>query len=245
MRGQLVSGFLLVALATGACANLVIMPMGDSNTAGYPGFPPAGGYRRAMHVELTRLGVPHTFVGSNTIYASPELPFNGHEGWNGFTTFTLPPREGLETVAFESIRNHMPDLILLQIGTNDLDLGLAPTTVLLKVADLLTQIRATDADVRVAVATLPPTKDVNLQPKINEFNAGLPAIVRANGYEVGIDVAKIVRPFEVWDRLHPTVQGYNRVGWHWAQWIQRRFAPKPLFSDTATTRSPIGRAINR
>ena len=97
-------------------AGLDIMPMGDSITYGDRGMD--AGYRGPLFNLLNPVATGFTYVGSlTTVQANQSLPANQlhHEGHSGWTAAQLTagnflaPGNGVD-----------PDVILLQIGTNDL-----------------------------------------------------------------------------------------------------------------------------
>ena len=134
-------------------AQTLIMPIGDSVTWGFDGGDESpdhinslqtGGYRDPLYTDLTTGSDPHDvqFVGANTENASPNLLLNGdahHNGYNGYTianvddnlTASTPVGSDSNNGGFwlsGSDINHGQDtnIILLQIGSNDIQAGPPP-----------------------------------------------------------------------------------------------------------------------
>jgi uncharacterized repeat protein (TIGR02543 family) len=106
-----------------------IMPLGDSITVGYPG---TNGYRKNLNIGLTNSGFNVDFVGSQ------------QNGTGGFD----PDNEGHESYSANDIRDHVyswltsnpADVILLHIGTNDIQGGQDAAGVVAEVNSTLNNI---------------------------------------------------------------------------------------------------------
>ncbi len=109
--------FFITTLVAGESlwAQIRIMPLGDSITRGVIGSPDEIGYRRLLYLDLINSGYDVNFVGYR-----PDgflLDFDrDHEGHGGFLTQEI----ALNIEGYLDI--NPADIILLHIGTNDVDL---------------------------------------------------------------------------------------------------------------------------
>lgn len=203
------------------------MPYGDSITEGYPIW---GGYR----IELFRLANVDnhaiSFVGSasngpDTVDGTP-FP-KSHEGHGGYTISNIPTRNanGIFPFAEPSIRAYHPHIILLMIGTNDIngnmDVGNAPN----RLGQLLDEIHSVDPEVFVVLGQIVPSQSDGTNQAIASYNAAIPALVAARR-EQGrhITLVDMYSAFsdnpnykQAWlgDNLHPNEAGYAKMAQVW------------------------------
>ena len=99
---------------------LRIMPLGDSITSGMEEFGELdqeniGGYRRFLWQRLKDAGKSVDFVGSErtgeSISPSIDPDNEGHPGWR---------MSDINAITYSTMMQHLPDIVLLHIGTNDL-----------------------------------------------------------------------------------------------------------------------------
>jgi len=172
-----------------APAPLRICPMGDSVTAGYTDNPNwtvpfQFGYRSGLYSRLTNSNVSFQFVGS-----SPE-PWNGASG-----TVTNTPNPDLRTVnqgyhegyggqgaAFvlshigQWLTNDQPDVVLLQIGINDIGQGSTgePTTAEANLSNIVAMAAGISPNTRIIVAQITPySSDTAALLKYNNYIANV------------------------------------------------------------------------
>ncbi|SRR6266545_587281 len=210
----------------------VIMPVGDSITAGYP-TPETGGYRVPLfhlaHAALQSI----TFVGS--LASGPDMvdgvPFpRSHEGHSGFIIDTdldaSQIRNGISQFFPERITTYKPHIILLMIGTNDVNTG--QTMIPARLANLMDTMLAADPKLLLVVAQIVPQQKANpdtFNISIREFNAAIPGLVKARA-----DAGKHVTMVDMYgaftsnpnystaylaDRLHPNPAGYAVMADTW------------------------------
>ncbi|MGC4090118.1 MAG: SGNH/GDSL hydrolase family protein [Polyangiaceae bacterium] len=199
---------------TGACK---IMPFGDSITDGY-------GTNGAYRVELFRLahsaGKNITFVGTG--YNTPGTLVDGvtfppnHEGHSGWTIDSIGGRTGISTLVSTVMPQFTPHIITLMIGTNDAidnaDLANAPK----RLGNLLDSIYALLPNVLIVVAQPIPSQNPDTTARIQTYNAGIPAIVKARA-DAGkhILLVDMFTGFSVSllkDEWHPDVAGHVIIG---------------------------------
>ena len=156
-----------------------IMPLGDSITDGVEFTNGAGdqpavsvrvGYRKALYDRLTTEGYAVDFVGSQNAGASAGLADTEHEGYPGFTQAQLGPIIDQQFVA------RSPDVVLLHIGTNDVNQGgtdAAATSALLgKIEAFVADAASPPAHVLLATIIKQQVGAPNAS-KVATFNASL------------------------------------------------------------------------
>lgn len=204
------------------------MPLGDSITEGVGSS--GGGYR----VELFRLAITNskriTFVGRNSngpaTVAGQPFPKN-HEGYGGYTidTASAAGRMGISPLVDAGISAGNPHIILLMIGTNDvnntIDLPNAPT----RLGALLDKMTADAPDALVVVAKLTPTADAATDVRVVTYNDALPALVTARvaagKHILLVDMHAVVaanpnyKTALMHDGLHPNDAGYVLMAQTW------------------------------
>jgi len=164
--------------ATSPCA---VLPLGDSITEGYGSS--GGGYRVELFRQAIQNGKNLTFVGSlqngpNTVenQAFPKK----HEGHGGYTIDTGTGHSGISgSITDQAIANYHPNIVLLMIGTNDVngnvDVAAAPA----RLGKLIDDITTRAPNSLLVVATIIPIANDGTNPKVQTYNAALPALVSA------------------------------------------------------------------
>ena len=110
-------------------------------------------------------------------------------------------------------------MVLLHIGTNDMnqnfDVANAPT----RLGQLLDRIYADKPDTTVVVAAIVPSTDATVNARVNTFNAAVPGVVaqRANaGRSVRFaDLNTTIGAADMADTLHPNDGGYAKMASLW------------------------------
>lgn len=211
-----------------APADCKIMPFGDSITDGY--LAQRGGYRIPLFAGAVREGKHLTFVGSAQngpdMVEGVAFPRH-HEGHSAFTINDAPsiPREGIAQFVAKSIPAYHPDIVLLMIGTNDVDNSLDLPNVPQRLGALIDSIVALDAHTLIVVAQITPTMQDPLNARIQTYNAALPAVVKsradAGKHVVLVDMYgafvadKAYRTTLLYDRLHPNIAGFQKMADTW------------------------------
>ncbi len=160
-----------------------IMPLGDSITFGLASSDGAG-YRLDLFERIVADGHAVTLVGRvqagpNTNVQGQPFPTN-NEGYSGATISTGGNQ--LADRVDAALAANPPDIILLQIGTNNLYMGMAPE-VPGQLAALLDQITDGAPDALVVVAQITPLAEAGAQLNfpdngVDEYNALVPGIVQ-------------------------------------------------------------------
>jgi hypothetical protein len=122
MRKVLISVVLFIGLFNpGIWAQLRIMPLGDSITRGATGSSTNAGYRELLYTFLTSAGYEIDFVGSDAD-GNSSIPDPDHEGHSGFAIWQI--RDKVQGY----LQGNPADIILLHIGTNDIEFNTIETT---------------------------------------------------------------------------------------------------------------------
>ena len=206
----------------------VILPVGDSITQGAPN-PPAGGYRAPLfHLALAK-GQTITFVGSGAdgpaMVDGVAFP-RAHEGHSGFNIDNTQGRMGVSQYFPERITTYKPNIVLLMIGTNDVDTGVTDAAVRLGV--FMDTILNADPKLLLVVAKIVPQQTMmpdTLNMKIQDYNAAITGLVNTR-----VDAGKHVAMVDMYgafvanpnfsmaylaDRLHPTAAGFGVMADVW------------------------------
>jgi GDSL-like lipase/acylhydrolase family protein len=205
---------------------LRIMPAGDFFTRGASSGSkddPRGGYRGPLWVRLA--GRPVDFVGAAS--DGPHAIDRDHESWDAITTDELAARLTVDLPV------HTPDVILLQVGANDLLAGASPDVVAGRLASLIDGVVVRVPRAQLLVASLVGVRVPNaggLQPEaIAAVNARLRATVAdraARGEHVQLvdlhaHVGRSAGDFAE-DGLHPSERGYRQMAEAWLEALRGR-----------------------
>ncbi len=87
----------------------IVCCLGDSITDGYPSN--YGGWRAHLLDAMRTLGKPITYVGTLETPNRPDLPHEGHDGFQVGQLWSYVNNGGID--------NLLPDVFLLEIGVND------------------------------------------------------------------------------------------------------------------------------
>ena len=199
-------------------AGLDIMPMGDSITYGDRGTD--AGYRGPLFNLLNPLATGFTYVGSlTTVQANQSLPANQlhHEGHSGWTAAQLTagnflaPGNGVD-----------PDVILLQIGTNDLLAAGYTAQLQTNLETLLTQLTTNRPAAHIILAKIPPTSNRNGVAEYNSMVETVAATFQAAGKHISVTDNNSNFPAGgLADGTHPNDTGYE---WLAKQWFAALFS---------------------
>lgn len=215
MAAAAASGPLLPAVAE-AAAPVRIMPLGASITWGTSSTD-GNGYREALRRHLADdAGVPVDLVGSQRSGTAADNDNEGHPGYR---------IDAVAAGADAWIAAARPDVVLLNVGTNDMlqnyDLPGAPA----RLSALVDQILRAAPAATVVMSTLVPSPDATVQSRVRAFNAQLPGIAQAKAaagkkvrladFHANLTLADIGP-----DRIHPTDGGYLKLADVWYSALQ-------------------------
>ncbi|MFI5617676.1 GDSL-type esterase/lipase family protein [Streptomyces sp. NPDC051567] len=182
---------------------LAVMPLGDSITLGV-GSNTRTGYRPALARSLATDVRTVEFVGSQQ-----DADGTRHEGHSGWRIDQI--QANIEPWLAEA----KPNVVLLHIGTNDMNRNYQVATAPQRLGGLLDQIHAASPDTTVVVASLVPAVDRAVQERVDAYNRAIPGIVadRAQrGYKISQVSMSALTTSDLNDRLHPNNSGYVKMG---------------------------------
>lgn len=190
-----------------------IMPLGDSITFGTNGGTgPNVAYRQKLYGDLMSASYNVNFVGGLVDGQTALPPFDtDHEGHGGYRIADI----SANVTAY--LQANPSDVVLLHIGTNDLS-GPSGTTTADGVSQILDKVFALNSNTRVVLARI-----INQRtPKatITEFNSNVAAmaaarIAKGDRVRVVNMEAALTYPTDMFDSLHPTPSGYQKMATTW------------------------------
>lgn len=206
-----------------------IMPLGDSITYGYktggtcPNPGTEGGYRAGLYSLFAGAGITPDFVGSLSSGASTgarALPDKDHEGHCGERIDQVDGTGGATIASY--ITAAQPDVVLLHLGTNDVNQDNATypaATAPSRLSALINHILAARPGVSIYVASLVPATTTTVEARVATFNQAIPGIVDAKvaaGKDVHyVNLHDAVRTAQFVDTLHPNDSGYDAMAQAW------------------------------
>jgi lysophospholipase L1-like esterase len=211
-----IAGGLVGALPAAAATPIKIMPLGASITWG-TNSTDGNGYREELRKLLTtNAGLSVDYVGSQKSGTATDNDNEGHPGYR------------IDQVAAGAdgwLATYQPDVVLLNVGTNDTiqnyDLPNAPA----RLRALIDQILVDRPTATVVFSTLVPSGDATNNARVQAFNAQLPAIAQAEqsaGQKVRlVDLNSTLTTADIGsDGVHPTDAGYVKVADLWYSGLQ-------------------------
>ncbi|GAA0580129.1 hypothetical protein HPO96_20280 [Kribbella sandramycini] len=188
-----------------------LMPLGDSNTGGADA--PGAAYRADLYQLLRADNRPVDFVGS--LASGPAgLTDRDHEGHGGWTIGQIQDN----VVGW--LNTYRPDVITLQIGTNDMyddaGAGAAPA----KLSTLVDTITTTLPETRVFVTSIPVLQDPAHHARVAAFNYTIPGMVAAKvaaGKKVSYVDANsgLFHPYDFLEMWHPHYGAASKAAVRW------------------------------
>ena len=220
-----------------ACA---VLPLGDSITEGYIPSGANGGYRVELFRQAVRAGKNVTFVGTQqngpTMVESRTFP-RRHEGRGGYTIAGGGQGALAGTVTDTAIAMYHPHIVLLMVGTNDINGNINVSTAPTRLGQLIDEIIADAPTALVVVASIIPIANDGSNQRIPNYNAAIPGLVAtraaAGKHVVFVDnYAAFIRDTNfrtslMVDNLHPNAAGYDLLGRTFYDAIAALLPPAP------------------
>jgi lysophospholipase L1-like esterase len=187
-----------------------IMPLGDSITLGFDSAP-EWGYRGPLWNLLTTGGAKIDYLGQYQDGPS-SFPDPDHQSSLGQSA------DGVVSLAPDLMAQYRPDIVLLMIGSNDIEGGDEPSTVGDEIGQILDIIAEQLPGAMTYVSTLTP-----LSPELNGSDAIEPAnqeiraaVAQAQGEGQRV---RLVEPNltldDLMDGVHPNATGHGKIAQAW------------------------------
>jgi lysophospholipase L1-like esterase len=207
-----------------------IMPLGDSITDGVGSS--GGGYRVELFKQTITNSQLITFVGRNlngptsvTVSGQTKTFPRNHEGYSGYTIDSGGGRTGISTLVDAGISANMPHIVLLMIGTNDVNISLDLTNASTRLGALLDRISKDAPKALIVIAKIVPTTNDTTNTRVRTYNDAIPGLVQtraaAGGHIVMVDMYTAFTSNTSYktaimsDELHPNDAGYVVMAQTW------------------------------
>jgi lysophospholipase L1-like esterase len=204
-----------------ACA---VLPLGDSITEGCC-TAPEGGYRIELFHLALLAGKNITFVGS--LLNGPATVDNKtfpvrHEGHGGYTISGGGNGGIAGSITDNAISTYRPNIVLLMIGTNDLNDNIDVANAPSRLGTLIDEIITDAPSALVVVSTIIPIGAPGSDQRTQTYNAAIPGLVNArasagkhvilvDNYAAFSKTANYQTALKA-DGLHPNTAGYVILG---------------------------------
>lgn len=234
-----------------------IMPLGDSITYGMAD---EGGYRKYLSYFLSQNGYSNVDLVGPEGKDSATFNYNGkqvtyddnHAGYSGYTITNLPggwfgQLNGiLETMQNgDYIKKYSPDIILLQIGTNDVSNGHLDGSEE-RLHQLLDYLRENmNSDGKIFLTTIPDLGNTgwgsNSNGDIAKYNELIKKV--AGDYSsknvIYADIHSVIDASkDLADGVHPNAGGYEKMGKYWYEQIESYLKDPGSSQPQATAQTP-------
>jgi lysophospholipase L1-like esterase len=184
--------------------SLRLMPLGDSITWGV-GSSTGNSYRGALWNELSAEGHALDFVGSGRNGTMSDPDNEGHSGYR---------IDQIAALADATVDHYRPNVITLEIGTNDLNQNYQVSTAPARLSSLIDQLTFDAPDATVLVGSVIVSTSSVEEANRAAFNQQIPGIVQAKqsaGKHVRFVDMSALTPADLSDSLHPNDGGYQKM----------------------------------
>jgi Lysophospholipase L1 and related esterases len=194
---------------------LVIMPLGDSLTAGIDN---NGAYRLPLYWNLHERGYNFDFVGSEN-WGPEALPDKDNEGHGGWRIDQVA--DGIEA----KLSKYQPNVILLGAGGNDISQNFKVDQAPERLLDLIRRIHRHSPHALIIVQSRPLRTDA-LNAKVIAFNTALVEKVatemKSNAQLFFQDNYSLLQAEDIGaDKLHPNLEGNKKLANGWLHALER------------------------
>ncbi len=202
------------ASAAPAADPVRVMPLGDSIT-GSPGCWRAVLWNRLVNSGYTDID----FVGTLPTQGCGQAHDGDNEGHGGELVTNVADQNLLPG----RLAATRPDIVVMHFGTNDVWSSISPDRILAAYTKLVTQMRASDPDMRILVAQLIPMNPSSCAAcaqRVVDFNARIPDWARATSTDRSpITVVDQWTGFstatDTYDGVHPNASGDDKIAARW------------------------------
>jgi lysophospholipase L1-like esterase len=199
-----------------------LMALGDSITFGV-GSTTGTGFRADLAARLSGVGAIVEFVGSQRSRVDPGMDHEGHPGWR---------IDQIDDHVDEWMAISRPDVVLLDIGTNDYTQRWATSTAPTRLSLLVDRLLAASPTVRVVVARLLVTTGDARARGITAFNASIAAMAASKGSRVSVADMSRISNRNTTDGVHPNDVGYRQMAYQWFQALRGLLTGGTGWADT-------------
>ena len=210
---------ILLSLSLFGANPVKIMPLGDSITKGYVNgiSDDESGYRGPLWSKLLNGEYHFDFVGSTASGQNYDTLFDSdHDGYNGFATADINDNLLTYLGAVD------PQIILLHIGTNDIEEGYDVSASTNNVESILDTISTYNPSIKVILARIIDRNSNDTNPPDTNTTAFNDSVVAmANDHAADIDIvdmekgAGIDYATDMEDTWHPNDTGYAKMANEW------------------------------
>ncbi len=215
-----------------------VMCLGDSITEG---FTVAGAYRNRLCALIEADGMDSVidFIGDRSNGTGYD---KDHAGHSGYAIADIPAAEDCEGKGRNGITDEIdsyvgtnsPDMVLLQIGTNDILSQYRLDESKARLETLIEKVKSKlSAEGRIYLATIPYIAEnaaynktgksqTELDAQIDAFNSGVREIAEADESVYLVDMNASIELSDLKDGIHPTESGYTKMGDVWYSAIKER-----------------------
>jgi lysophospholipase L1-like esterase len=219
-----------------AAASLRVMPLGDSITWGV-GSSTGNSYRSFLHDTLASEGHTEDFVGTQRNGNMSDPDNEGHSGWR---------IDQIAGIADSVLSEYRPNVVTLEIGTNDLNQNYQIPTATDRMHALIDQITKDAPDATVVVGTVIVSTSGTEEANRPAFNNALPGIVSAEqaaGKHVRLADMGALTASDLSDSLHPNDGGYRKMADAFNSGIQAADAAGWIKAPVTVAGGPIRSGI--
>lgn len=201
------------------------MPLGDSITQADGNH---NSYRRPLWIELSKAGYKVDFVGSTQEHFQGSSPLSDfdqdHEGHWGWRVDQI-----LEQIDAWT-RTSQPDIVLIHLGTNDINQGQSLESTIEELRKLIQTLRHINPHVKTLISQLIPCGN---QAQIQEFNRLIVDLARStNTQESPVITVDQFSDFnaqagsDTYDGCHPNESGEKKMASRWFA-VLKKVLPNP------------------
>ncbi|KAI1806017.1 carbohydrate esterase family 3 protein [Daldinia bambusicola] len=178
---------------------LRIMPLGASITYGF-GSSDKNGYRKALRDKVVGNGNKVNMVGDNP---AGTMRDNDTEGWKSYTV------DQVHGKADGSVPKYKPNVVLVNVGTNDCVQNVDPAGAGDRLRSLLDALFRESPRATVVLSTLLVNRDPDVQSRVRDFNARLKKV----GDQLQADEKRLV-VVDMQSDAGPRLEDLNGDGTH-------------------------------
>ncbi len=221
-----------------------ILAIGNSITNGTDKY---NSYRRPLWKMLHKANYNFDFIGSwSKHHMGGEVPdpdfdmdHEGHSGWNFEHVFNPPDWDVKRGNINAWLQSYTPDLVLLELGTNDVFQCRSADDILKNMLSLIDLLRSKNNDMKIFISTIPPLgrewSDQNLcgrtyRELLAEANKRISDFARLNSTPrsslILVDQFSGINPqMHLYDDIHPNTLGEEIMAQKWFEVIRSYLVP--------------------